>query len=118
MKYVKGLDVNWYLPHLKNCFTTSTVATSDLIVVLSEQYLTTKDIYKAINYDPEAKEIVKHYIDNGYGNFLLRDMVHTNNSRIYRKVENGEIINIPFNDVKKHLDIEKNKDENDYDYDY
>ena len=116
LKHIKNLCVYWCLPHLKQNFTTSTVATSDLIVVLSEKYLTTKDVYNAINYAPEAKEIVKYFIDNGYGDFLLRDMVHINPNRIYRKIENGEIINIHFKDLKKHL--EKNKDENEYDYDY
>ena len=118
MGYKKGLGVEWILPHQKRKFRESTVATSDLIVVLSERYMTTKDVYKAIHYDPDAKEIVKYFIEKGYGNFLLTDMVHINSSRVYRKVENGEIIEIPFKDIKKHLDIEKNKDENEYDYDY
>lgn len=112
----KGCDVNWCLPHLKRSFAGSTVATSDLIVALSEEYLTTKDVYNSINYDPEAKEILKYFIDNGYGNFVLRDMVHINPSRIYRKVENEKIIDIPFKDLKKHLDIIK--DEKEYEYDY
>ena len=100
----KGSAVKWKLPHLKRSFAGSTVATSDLIVALSEKYLTTKDVYNVINYDPEAKEIIKYFIDNGYGNFILRDMVHINQSRIYRKVENEQIINVPFKELKKHLD--------------
>ena len=51
----------------------STVATNDLIVILSQIYDTVEDVYKAINYDQEAKEIMKKYIDLGYGNYIARD---------------------------------------------
>lgn len=112
----KGYAVEWVLPHSKRSFAKSTTATSDLIVVLSEKYLTTKDVYNSINYDPKAKEILKYFIDNGYRDFVLRDMVHINPSRIYRKVENEQIINVSFKELKKHLDIQK--EENEYEYDY
>jgi len=102
--YKKGLGVDWYFPTEKRAFAHSTVATSDLITVLSEQYLTTKDVYNAINYDDEAKEIVNKFIQKGYGNYLFRDFVHTNSKLIYRKIENGEIIHIALKDLKKHLD--------------
>lgn len=126
MGYKKGLEVEWYLPNEKRKFAESTIATSDLITVLSEEYLTALDVYHAINYDDEAKGIVKHFIENGYGNFLLRDFVHINPSLIYKKLENDEIISVPQKDLKKHLDF-INLDESktsilkkfpkDYDYD-
>lgn len=110
MGYKKGLSVDWYFPMKKRAFAHSTVATSDLITILSEEYLTTKDVYNAINYDDEAKEIVNKFIQEGYGNFLLRDFVHINSELIYRKVEEGEIIYIPQKDLKKHLDkVEENQ---------
>lgn len=127
MGYKKGLGVEWYLPNEKRKFAESTVATSDLITVLSEEYLTTLDVYHAINYDDDAKGIVKHFIENGYGNFLLKDFVHSNPNLIYRKLENDEIISVPLKEVKKHLnfinldDNKKNilkKFPKDYDYDY
>lgn len=127
MKPKKGLGVEWYLPNTKRKFAESTVATSDLITVLSEEYLTTIDVYNAINYDNEAQEIVKHFIDNGYGNFLLRDFVHLNNNFVYRKLENDEIVSIPLKELKKHLDsitLSENKKSilkkfpEDYDYEY
>lgn len=116
MGKIKEDSIRWSLPHLKRNFAESTTATSDLIVALSEQYATTKDVYKSVNYDIEAKEILKYFIDNGYGDFILNDIVHINPSRVYRKIENGEIINIPACELKKHLDI--NKDQNEYEYDY
>ena len=67
---IKG-PVSWYLPNTKKAFAYSTVATSDLIKVLSRRYITTLDVYHAINYDDKAKGIVKHFIENGYGNYLL-----------------------------------------------
>lgn len=127
MGYKKGADVNWYFPDKKRPFAKSTISTSELITVLSEKYLTTKDVYYAINYDNEAKEIVKKFIDNGYGNFLLRDFVHTNPSLTYRKIENGEIISVPLKELSKKLDfieIDETKKSilkqfsTDYDYDY
>ena len=109
-------DVSWYLPNNKKAFAHSTIATSDLITVLSEEYLTIQDVYNAINYDNEAKEILNYFIQNGYRNYLLRDFVHTNPSLKYRKIENGKIKTIDLKDLKKNLD--KNNDNYDYDYDY
>lgn len=123
----EGLGVEWYLPNEKRKFAESTVATSDLITILSEEYLTTLDVYHAINYDDDAKGIVKHFIENGYGNFLLRDFVHINPSLIYRKLKNDEIISVPQKELKKHLDFIKldeskkstlKKFPEDYDYNY
>ena len=112
-KSYKG-DVSWHLPNEKKAFAYSTIATSDLITTLSEEYSTVQDVYSVINYDNEAKEILKYFIKNGYGNYLLRDFVHINQGQKYRKKENGEIITIDLKDLKKNLD--KNND--DYDYGY
>lgn len=99
-------DVQWIFSTNKNPFAYSTKATSDLIVILSEKYLTVKDVFNNINYDDEAKEIVKQFINAGYSNFIMYDLVHTNKDRIYRKLINNEtLIEIPFKDLKKNLDI-------------
>ena len=107
-------DVEWYFPDTKKTFAHSTVATSDLIVTLSEQYIKTTDVYNAIDYDPEAKEIIKKFIDNGFSNFVFRDFVHRNPERIFRKIEQGKILHIQAKDLNKHLD----KSLEDYDYDF
>jgi len=117
MGYYKGKgDVSWCLPDKKRPFAYSTKATSDLIVVLSETNQTTKDVYNAINFDEDAKKILKHYIDNGYGNYLFRDFVTINPSLKYRKIEDGTIKAIDLKDLKKHLD--NDIEISDYDYEY
>lgn len=63
MKKIKG-DIKWYLPNTKRPFAYSTKATSDLIAVLYEQYKDLRIVYEQINYDAEAKAIVKKFIDN------------------------------------------------------
>jgi len=108
--YKEKGDVKWFLPNTKKPFAYSTKSTSDLIEILSETNETTKDVYNAINYDDEAKNILKHFIDKGYGNYIFRDFLTS--SMTYRKVENGTIESIDFKDLKKHLET------NDYDYDY
>ena len=99
MAYPKKADVDWYIPKTKRAFAHSTQATSDLIEVLAEQYLTIIDVYNAINYDDEAKQILKYYIDKGYGNFILRDMLQSN----FNGYEN--IIALTPNELKQHLDF-------------
>lgn len=64
LKRKKG-DIQWYLPNKKRPFTYSTRATSDLIALLYEEYKDLRIVYENINYDIEAKAIVKHYIING-----------------------------------------------------
>lgn len=105
MAYPKKADVDWYIPKTKRAFAHSTQATSDLIEVLVEQYLTIIDVYNAINYDDEAKQILKYYIDKGYGNFILRDMLQSNFNGYYRKLENENIIALTPNELKQHLDF-------------
>ena len=61
-------NVHWYVPNKKQPIAYSTTAASDLIGLLAEDFETIQDVYDAINYDPEAKEILQKYIDLGYGN--------------------------------------------------
>ncbi len=69
----KGKDVQWFLnKDAKKPFAGSTKAQSDLINSLVEPGDTFRDIYNKINYDPEAKTIVKHFIDEGYGNIPIK----------------------------------------------
>ena len=58
-------DVAWYLPNKKKPFAFSTVATSDLIKALYDEYGDLRRVYENINYDQDALCIVKTYIDNG-----------------------------------------------------
>ncbi len=64
-------DVRWHMSQEKRPFATSTKATSDGIEALIKKGDTFNDIYKKINYDPKAKSIIKHYIDNGYGDTVI-----------------------------------------------
>jgi len=77
-KNIKG-DVWWYRPHTKfsedkRPIAYSTRAVSDLIVVLSRENETIYDVYNAINYDEEAKEILQKYIDLGFGNEVASNL--------------------------------------------
>lgn len=67
-KRIKG-DVNWYIPKRKTPIAYSTTSTKLLVDVLSheDKSRTIQDVYDLINYDLEAKEILKKYIDKGYG---------------------------------------------------
>lgn len=69
---IKGLGVDWYLPNKKRAFTQSTVATKDLIEVLYAEFGDLRLVYKAINYDEDAKRIVKEYIDKGIYTINIR----------------------------------------------
>jgi hypothetical protein len=66
-------DVHWFVPNKKKPIAYSTVATSDLIGLLSQECETIQNVYDAINYDEEAKEILQKYIDLGYGNEVARE---------------------------------------------
>lgn len=76
-KSSKG-DVYWYDLKYQGTksgkpFAYSTVATSNLIVALSQKYNTIQEVYDAINYDDDAINILKQYIDWGYGNYIARN---------------------------------------------
>lgn len=60
-------DVEYRLPNKKRPIAHSTKATSDLISILSEIFLTINDVRKAICYDEDAKKILDIYIEKGYG---------------------------------------------------
>lgn len=70
---MKGMDVKWYFPKHKRAIAHSSKAASDLLAVLSEmtEHHTPLEIMPLITYDVEAKNIMKTYIDNGYGNIPL-----------------------------------------------
>ena len=61
-------DFHWFVPNKKKPIAYSTVATKQLIGLLAEDHETIQDVYNAINYDQEAKDILQKYIDLGYGN--------------------------------------------------
>lgn len=63
MKKYKG-DVEWTLLNKKRPFAYSTKATSNLIAILYEELQDLRLVYNAINYDDDAKKIVKNYINN------------------------------------------------------
>lgn len=68
-------DVLWCLPGKKRPFAYSTVATSDLIVLLAEEDLTVSDTQKLINYDQDAVNILQVFIDNDLGEAKLNTLV-------------------------------------------
>jgi predicted metal-dependent RNase len=72
MKRSKG-DVMYTVPNKKKPIAYSTVATQDLIVILAQDYETITDVYNAINYDQDAKDVLKKYIDLGYGDVVARE---------------------------------------------
>lgn len=61
-------DVHWHIPGRKRPIAYSTKATSDLIVALSTDNKTIKEVYDSINYDQEARAVLSEYIKRGYGN--------------------------------------------------
>lgn len=67
------LDVYWYLPNRKRPFAYSTKAVSDSIVVLAQEYRTIQEVYDHYNLHDEGKEILKAYIEKGYGNVTAAD---------------------------------------------
>lgn len=70
-------DVSWVLPGRKRPFAYSTVATSDFIVLLSEDGLTVSETQKLINYDQDAVNILQVFIDNDLGEAKLSDLVRS-----------------------------------------
>ena len=77
-------DVEWYLPGNKRPIAYSTVATSDLIEALAEQYpnATISQLMPQINYDEDAKKVVQQYINAGYGDTIAYDwFVHDRNKK-------------------------------------
>ena len=60
-------DVQWYIPGKKRPIADSTVATSDLVVLLVKEGGTIAEVQRKINFDAEAKAVLQAYIDRGYG---------------------------------------------------
>lgn len=70
-------DVCWYAIKAKGKgskkpIAYSTVAASKLIVALSETHETIQDVYNAIVFDVEAKEVLQKYIEAGYGGEIAK----------------------------------------------
>lgn len=65
-------DVSWHIPGRKTPIAYSTTATSDLIVVLAEKGGTIQEVHDRITYDVEARQVLKKYIDKGYGGVEAR----------------------------------------------
>ena len=98
----KYKDVYWTLPHQKRCFGTTTI--------VSDNNKTVMDIYNLITSDPDAKEILKKFIDVGYENFIMKDFVTDNEKGLYRMKSNDKIIFVPRYDLKRIISKElKNK---------
>lgn len=103
MGYKKGYDVYWHYPHLKRSFGSTTIASSQLIKTITKDNMTVKEVYKAINYDSDAKEILRHYIEKGYGNFIMKDFITDNSRGIFHKFDDDRIVEIYTKDLKKVL---------------
>lgn len=65
--------MGYSFPGKKKIIAYNTQVVSDFIDVMAREYETIKDIYEAINYDMEAKKILKLYIDAGYGDSVARE---------------------------------------------
>ena len=65
-------DVRWHVPDKKKPVAYSTFAASSLIVALSRDGCTIKELLDKINYDVEAKKVIKQYIDKGYGDIIAK----------------------------------------------
>lgn len=64
----KGAGVGWILPNRKRPIAYTTQATSDYIDSIAKRGdYTMQQVYDKIGYDPEAKKVLKLYIDKGYG---------------------------------------------------
>lgn len=103
MGYKKGYDVYWHYPRLKRSFGSTTIASSQLIETITKDNMTIKEVYNAINYDPDAKEILRCYIAKGYGNFIMKDFITDNPKGIFRKFDGDKIVGIYRQDLKKVL---------------
>lgn len=71
------LGVDWFLPSKKRRFATSTQSTSSLLSILAEEGLTFREALSRIHYDNEAKDIVRYFILNGFGDQRMDDFVTT-----------------------------------------
>ena len=67
-------DVAYILPGKKRPIAYSTRAASDLIGALAQDMTnaTIQEVHDAINYDIEAKNVLKIYIEKGYGSVIAK----------------------------------------------
>lgn len=82
-KRVVSLGVDWHLPCPKRGFkarpfTSTTVASSNLINLLAADGLTWAEVSAAINYDDEAKAVADRFITEGHGDTLAATHVGGN----------------------------------------
>lgn len=72
---IEGLGTDWFLPGQKRRFATTTVATSELTSVLAGDGLTFRQGVAAINYDDDAKRVLQHFVDAGYGDTKMSEHI-------------------------------------------
>lgn len=60
-------DVHWHAPGRKRPIAYSTTATSDLIRMLAREDHTVDSALAAVNYDPDAIDILSRYAELGHG---------------------------------------------------
>lgn len=71
----QSLGVDWFLPGRKRRFATTTVASSDLIVLLASEGRTWAEIVDGILFDDEAKAVAQRFVSEGYGDHGAAAMV-------------------------------------------
>lgn len=67
-------DVHWFVPGRKTPVAYSTKAASDLIIALSKDGATIREVRDRITYDIEARKILNIYIEKGYGDTVASDL--------------------------------------------
>jgi len=67
-------DVLWFIPNHRKPIAYSTKSCSDLIIMMSQNNKTIKDIFEQINYDMEAKNVLKQYIKYGFRDVVAKDI--------------------------------------------
>lgn len=72
-KKIKG-DVYWYFPNRKKPIAYSTKAVADTIDIFSSEYETINDVYNALDFMGDEKDILRLYIDAGYGNIIAKEL--------------------------------------------
>ena len=66
-------DVMWHVPDKKKPIAYSTFAASSLIVALSRDGCTIRELLNKIRYDTETKKVIKQYIDKRYGDTIAKE---------------------------------------------
>ena len=70
----RSLGVDWYLPNRKRPFTSTTVATSDLLSDLAGAGLTFNEARRAVLWDADAHVVLDAFIAAGHGPALMTDL--------------------------------------------